>query len=507
MKINVKDIEYNRFRDLDLNPINPDHVDVLADSITELGFFSGITVRPLRGGKYEAAAGHHRFEAARQAGIKMLEAVVQDYTDEQMVQIMVKENATQRGGNALATLDSVAATARVIAKQILLGEGEASRILEAFDNKNLASGKPSRTVLANAQEAIAKDGPGANLLFRAINGFDYEARKEAKAQGKVPTMSKTDIEVALSQLKESGYMAGLIAQIYAEVEAVRIEQRKAEEAERKRRDEEAERERLAAEKAQRDAELAAERAAEAKRKAQEAAKQADQEKARKAAEESKRRAAAAAEAEAERKRRQATADASAKAKAQADAREAERRERERKERLEIERQQKENRVYDLHAGQVFMRPSHQQAFRTHVTSQRGLIYIPKGQQLALAKQIKAEMERFEKNDEGSVEMGSSYIKNRVMEVIIAAEDAQRQVTDREAKLRLMTSDRARVDERWERIRRAMQTIESELMGLDKDLQGWQWGRETFPMNRAVIRVVAGIADRFNAMATKMGLKN
>lgn len=39
MQINVKDIEYNRFRDLKLNPINDDHVDVLADSIKQLGFF------------------------------------------------------------------------------------------------------------------------------------------------------------------------------------------------------------------------------------------------------------------------------------------------------------------------------------------------------------------------------------------------------------------------------------------------------------------------------------
>lgn len=502
MQINVKDIKYNRFRDLNLNPINADHVDVLADSITELGFFSGITVRPLSGGKYEAAAGHHRFEAARQAGIKMLEAVVQDYSDEQMVAIMVKENATQRGGNALATLDSVAATARIIAKHVLLGEGDAFGITKASGSN----------VLGNAQTAIAKDGPGIPLLYRAINGFDWEKRKEAKSHGKAETMSKTDIEVALSQLKESGYMAGLISQVYAEVESIRAEQRKAEEAERAKKDAEEKRQREAAEKADREAKEAAERAAETKRKSEEAAKLAKQrkdkeaeDKAKAAAEKAERDRLASIEAEKQRKLRQAEADKAATERRKRDAADAERQERERKEKLEVERQQRENRVYDLTAGQVFMRPSHQQAFRTHVTSQRGLIHIPKSQQLALAKRIKAEMESLEKNDGGSVEMGSSYIKTRVMEVIIEAEDAQRKENDKEAQLRLLSSSRARVDERWERIRRAMQTIEAEMMGLDKDLKEWQWGRETFPMNRAVIRVIDGVCNRFKALAEKMGL--
>lgn len=498
MQINVKDIEYNRFRDLKLNPINDDHVDVLADSIKQLGFFSGITVRPLSKGKYEAAAGHHRFEAARVAGIKLLEAVVQDYSDEQMVAIMVKENATQRGGNALATLDSVAATSRILAKEILLGEGNLAR--------SLAGSEDDKRILAGIQAQIAKEGLGWALIYQAINGFDYEERKDdTKTKGKPETMSKGDIEVALGQLKDSGYMAGLMGQVYAEVEAIRIEQRKKDEAERKRLEaEEMAKERAAIEAEQRAAE-AAKRAAEAKRKFEEAKQQADKERAKRAAEESERRAKAAKEAEAERKKREEEAD-----KARDDrlklARETEQRsERERQQKKQIEEQKAERRVYDLEAGQVFNRPSHQQAFKAEVMSARAQIHIKKHDQLALAKYIREEMDKTIKRGDGSSEHGTGFIKQVIQERIEAGEAKLREATAAEEKLKLLTSAKARVDKRWDNIRRSVNTIETELMMMEKDLKEWEFDKSLFPMRRDVIRLAANFGRRFQHMAKRIGI--
>ena len=87
-------IELDRIRP---NPFQPRiHMDraklqELADSITENGVLQPIVVRSRPEG-YEIVAGERRWKAAQQAGLPRIPAVVQDLSDQRMVEVAVVEN-------------------------------------------------------------------------------------------------------------------------------------------------------------------------------------------------------------------------------------------------------------------------------------------------------------------------------------------------------------------------------------------------------------------------------
>lgn len=102
-------------RDFEVYGIRPEHVERLKDSIltdpTQPHFWVGIMARPHpeKKGRYQISHGHHRIEAALAAGLKEIPVDVQDMTDDQMLSIMVHENAIQGGQNIQADADSVLA--------------------------------------------------------------------------------------------------------------------------------------------------------------------------------------------------------------------------------------------------------------------------------------------------------------------------------------------------------------------------------------------------------------
>ena len=87
-------VELDRIRP---NPFQPrirmdsDRLQELADSITENGVLQPIVVRSRPEG-YEIVAGERRWKAAQQAGLSRIPAVVQDLSDEKMVEVAVVEN-------------------------------------------------------------------------------------------------------------------------------------------------------------------------------------------------------------------------------------------------------------------------------------------------------------------------------------------------------------------------------------------------------------------------------
>ena len=87
-------VELDRIRP---NPFQPRirmdsaRLQELADSITENGVLQPIVVRSRPEG-YEIVAGERRWKAAQQAGLSRIPAVVQDLSDERMVEVAVVEN-------------------------------------------------------------------------------------------------------------------------------------------------------------------------------------------------------------------------------------------------------------------------------------------------------------------------------------------------------------------------------------------------------------------------------
>jgi hypothetical protein len=100
MKIQIKDIEFNPFRNMKLVPIDPLTVDALKESIEDK-LWVGMTARPKnndwKSGKYEIPYGHHRLVAIKELGIKELDIPIEEISDFDMVLRMVRENFARRG--------------------------------------------------------------------------------------------------------------------------------------------------------------------------------------------------------------------------------------------------------------------------------------------------------------------------------------------------------------------------------------------------------------------------
>src|SRR6516164_442906 len=98
-KIAVADITKNPHRNLERNPISPERVDQLLESIERTGFWDNIVVRehPTREGKYELAYGHNRLEALTSNGVDVdtITIPVARLSNWDMYCAMVDENELQ----------------------------------------------------------------------------------------------------------------------------------------------------------------------------------------------------------------------------------------------------------------------------------------------------------------------------------------------------------------------------------------------------------------------------
>src|SRR5215471_812422 len=285
MQFLVGDVQPNPFRHIDRYPIKAEKVTALRESLRTTGFWDNVVAR-VRDGKPEIAYGHHRLAAlkAEYGAKEKVELIVRDLSDEQMLQIMARENMEEWGTSAQVEHETVRA------------------VVEA-----LADGR------------IALDPPGGNTRFHRyapsfVPGLATDARASAAytatsvaqflgwTQPNGDPQEKVDHALAALQFIEEGILAesdfdGLsgtqAAAIVEEARRVRLQREQAarraeEEAEQARkRAEQAERDRAAArERADREAERQAEAErveAERVRKAREAQAAKDREEGRKQA--------------------------------------------------------------------------------------------------------------------------------------------------------------------------------------------------------------------------------
>lgn len=93
MKIQIKDLYPNPYRDMDNYPINREKVDALKASIKQTGFWDNIVARN-KDGKIQIAYGHHRLTALREAlpWETEVDIPIKDLSDSTMIQIMANEN-------------------------------------------------------------------------------------------------------------------------------------------------------------------------------------------------------------------------------------------------------------------------------------------------------------------------------------------------------------------------------------------------------------------------------
>ena len=190
-------IDYNPYRDTTRYPIDEEATQRLVDSFDGLGNFGTLPARKVGGG-YQIAAGHHRLEALRNLGVKKIPLLVSDYTDDQMVEVMTVENSTQRGQNAAALLDSVAAITYRLAKLLLTEEPESlcTNVRRVWESKQAA--------IVSRQQLLAGKGIGRDAIIKF-------APKDA--------LARREVDSAIAALKSDGRMNQIIDEVQAEVEA------------------------------------------------------------------------------------------------------------------------------------------------------------------------------------------------------------------------------------------------------------------------------------------------
>lgn len=203
MMIDLSLVDYNPYRDLELDPIDSERVASLASSIgSDLGFWGGIAVRKVEG-RYQLAFGHHRFEALKFLGWPEADLNVAEFDDRQMVRAMHSENALQRKG-LMNVVEAVGAAIRVLGPALL--RGELGKILPSLGHN---SEEVSRTLLLKGG-GIGKD---------TLQAFFQEEGKD---------LSEGDIRAAIAYLKDTGKMRDYLnGMVEALPEALKGDARKA----------------------------------------------------------------------------------------------------------------------------------------------------------------------------------------------------------------------------------------------------------------------------------------
>jgi hypothetical protein len=304
MLVELETLKANPLRDFTIDPIDPEVVAALKSSIKEHGFWGGIVCRQCDDGTIEIGAGHHRVQAALEAGLTTADLFVRnDVEDGEMVLLYATENATQRGNTSTALAGTVASAARHIAKMVLTGTSQ-----------EFLGGRSLDTVRGQIQ---TERGLGEDVIMEFLNGSPKE-RKEG-TRDKIPGVNLGTIRQQLANLKSSGDYARIIAEVEQEIaaeeaQAMAVAEAAEREAEQRRQEqEEAEREHQRRIQAQADAE-ARRRDAEAERKAA-----AERVKAARQDADRARRETEAQAAEAEQRRREAEAQTAEAARIRAEA--------------------------------------------------------------------------------------------------------------------------------------------------------------------------------------------
>jgi ParB-like chromosome segregation protein Spo0J len=115
----VKNMRPNPFRCIDEYPLQEEKIEALKDSIESTGFWGTIVARPAEGKSVEIAFGHHRREALIQSKVAEVEIIVRELTNEQMLQMMARENMEEWGTSAWVEVETVRAAIDAYGKDLI----------------------------------------------------------------------------------------------------------------------------------------------------------------------------------------------------------------------------------------------------------------------------------------------------------------------------------------------------------------------------------------------------
>jgi len=163
MKVKLKDVYPNPFRNMERYPIHKQKILQLKNSIQSTDFWDNIVARKREGGGIEIAYGHHRLAALNElySGAKEFNWIVRDLDDDEMLKIMAHENLDEWGHDSAIERETIRA------------------VVEAYGRGQIMLGKPSKDVPKAAlryapsfcQEKHMVAGRPANLAQRRENPY------------------------------------------------------------------------------------------------------------------------------------------------------------------------------------------------------------------------------------------------------------------------------------------------------------------------------------------------
>jgi hypothetical protein len=111
MKVTLKNVKPNPFRQIERYPIDRERVRTLRESINQTGFWDNIVARENGSGGVEIAYGHHRLVALREeySATHKVDLIVRPLSDEAMLKIMARENMAEWATLAPVLMETVRA--------------------------------------------------------------------------------------------------------------------------------------------------------------------------------------------------------------------------------------------------------------------------------------------------------------------------------------------------------------------------------------------------------------
>ena len=217
-KVSISQLRPNPFRELDDYPIDREKVDKLKESISETGFWGTIVARK-KSSVYEIAFGHHRQIALvelQQEGVigksEKVDIIVRDLTNEQMIQLMARENLEEWGTNAYIEAQTVESTIRAYgAGEIELPEvrREDERYLRYA--KGPDSGPYTVDSVAKflgwVKDSTGKPNHACNVAFQMLDAFDKGVVERKQLRGIKRDVAREIIAKAMALKNEQERIA------------------------------------------------------------------------------------------------------------------------------------------------------------------------------------------------------------------------------------------------------------------------------------------------------------
>jgi hypothetical protein len=197
MKVNVKDLGPNPYRNLKKYPLDNKKINDLIISIKQNGFWGGLLVRehPAKPGKYQLAFGHHRWAALKKLGYEWaVETIVCKLSDDDMHHRMFAENHETWGMRPACVLENVESA-----------RNRLNSILAKYKTwDDFRSGENSRPIFEISSEpefrSIKGKGAGRETILKYLGGL-YNENQVRQALNMLKESETPDSEISLDAVK------------------------------------------------------------------------------------------------------------------------------------------------------------------------------------------------------------------------------------------------------------------------------------------------------------------